>query len=418
MAGSDTTTFAALLKNHYYGTKNTIPDLTYGESPFFSLVTKKEDAGLTNVWPILYGHNPNASATFSDAQTYAGGSKSKAWNVTLVDHYVVATLTGRLIAVTKGDLNAFMRAATLEVDSAFSGSARRLSLHMFRDGWGDLGQVNETSGTTVTLYDQTNQRKDYARNFEVGMKICFSDTQASAVLRDTADFLGVTAVDEAAGTLTVDATLANISGIATKDFIFPKGERESSTTPTRLVMSGLGAWVPTTSPDSTAYFGVDRTAHLTRLAGQRVTGTAKYIKEVVRELAVKISAAGGKPDYCFIGYDRWENLAAELSGNIEYMDIKPGETAVHGFRAIVINGPKGPIKIMADNACPEDRMYMLQLDTWTLLSAGKHVRFLDEDDQQMLRQSTSDGYEIRVGGYHQLVCTAPGFNGVATLSTT
>ena len=416
---SNTTTHAALLKTHYYGNANTIKDLTYGESPLLALLKKKEDAGQTNSWPIIYGHNQSSSAQFSISQGNAGNIGARQWAVTMVKHYNVAQIQGDLIAYSKNDNNMFIREAAASIDSSFRGAARRLSLHLFREGWGDLGRVTETSGTTITLASGAGvARKDWARNFEVGMVLQFSATQAGDLLRDSGDTLTVTAVDTEAGTITANATLANIAGITAYDFMFPHGERQNSATPARLVMSGLGAWVPSSTPTSAAFFGVDRTTHVSRLGGQRVDGTSMTIREALRQGAVKTAREGGSPSHVFLGFDRWNDLAGELGSDVEYTDIQPDETAAVSFRSIVINGPKGPIKVIADNACPEDRAFMLDLKTWCLLSAGKYLGFLDEDGNKMLRQASDDGYEVRVGGYHQLACEAPGFNCNIQLSIT
>ncbi len=413
--GATETTYAPLLKTHYYETKNTIPDLTLGEDPLLAMLTKKEDAGKTNVFPVIYGHNQGVSASFSDAQSGAGNLQAEDWNVTLADLFAVATIDGKLIAQTRNDVNAYLKAVTAEIDSAFKAAARRWSLHAYREGYGELGRLTEAAftGTTITLGTSAGARKDWARNFEIGMRIVFSESQAGHTLRDTGDYLTVTGVDEDAGTVTVDDTLDNISGIAQYDFIFAKGERQNSATPSRLVTTGLGGWIPSSAPGSTSFFGVDRSVHPTRLGGIRVDGTQKQVKESLREAAVKVARAGGKPSKCFIGYDRWNQLEGELRGQIEYHDIEIGDAANVGFRAIRINGPKGPVDVVASNACPEDRGFMLDMDSNggpILLSAGKAMGFLDEDDLKMLRQTSSNGYEVRVGGYPQLVIPAPGFS--------
>jgi hypothetical protein len=413
---STTTTHAALLKTHYYS-GNVINDLTLGEDPALAMLERKEDAGKTNAFPIITGNNQSSAADFATSQGIAGNLIAKQWTITMAKHYNTAQIDGDLIAYSKNDMNMFIEEASASIDASFQGAARRSSLHLFREGWGDLGQVTETSGTTATLASASGvTRPDWARNFEEGMVLQFADDQNASTLRDSGDTLTVTAVNEDAGTITLSATLANISGIAAYDFMFPKGERENSATPSRLVMSGFGAWLPSSAPSSTAFFGVDRTSHVTRLGGQRYTGTSVTVRQALRNLAVKISAAGGKPTDCYIGFDRWNELASDLGSQVEYADIKVGAEAAVSFRSIVLNGPKGPIRVTASNACPEDRAYMIQRDTWKLLSAGRAIGFLDEDNLKMLRQGSSDGYEVRIGGYHQLACTAPGWNGVATLA--
>jgi len=417
---STTATHAALLKTHYYGNANTIKDLTYGESALLALIKKKEDAAQTNAWPITIGHNQSSSASFAASQAIAGNITAKQWAITMARHYNTAQIDGDLIAYSKNDNNMFIREAAASIDSSFRGAARRLSLHLFREGWADLGRLQDSSlgVTTLTLGASTGQRRDWARNFEVGMVIQLADSQAGSVLKNSGGTVTVNGVDTEAGTLLLSGNISSITGAAQYDFIFPRGERQDAASPVRQVMAGIGAWIPSSAPGATAFFGVDRTTHVTRLGGQRVNGTSMTIREAFRQAAVAVSREGGKPSHVFCGFDRWNDLAGELGSSVEYGDIQPDETANISFRSIILNGPKGPIKVVADNACPEDRAFMLDIDTWCLLSAGKYLGFLDEDGNKMLRQSAADGYEVRIGGYHQLACEAPGFNANIQLSTT
>ena len=81
-----------------------------------------------------------------------------------------------------------------------------------------------------------------------------------------------------------------------------------------------------------------------------------------------------------------------------------------GFQALSIIGPKGPIKIIADQNCTPDVAYLLQMDTWTLNSLGPAPHILDLDGNRMLRIHNDDSYELRVGFYGNVACTAPGYN--------
>ncbi len=53
---------------------------------------------------------------------------------------------------------------------------------------------------------------------------------------------------------------------------------------------------------------------------------------------------------------------------------------------------------------------MLQLNTWTLETLNGAPRILDLDGNRMLRNSTADSYQIRVGYYGNMTCEAPGWN--------
>jgi hypothetical protein len=99
---------------------------------------------------------------------------------------------------------------------------------------------------------------------------------------------------------------------------------------------------------------------------------------------------------------------------VQYIDLKVN--AEIGFRGIVINGPRGPIKIIHDQNCPSDRAFMLQMNTWKLYSLGKAPRILDADGMKMLRDNDADGVKVRVGYYCQLGSNLPGANANIKLS--
>lgn len=411
---TDSTTQAAALKQHYYGTERTIKDLTYGESPAYALIEKDEDfGGSSGELPIIHGHNQGQSAAFGTAQANVGNLKIKRWSMTNVTHYGVAQITGQLIRQSRGNANAYLKYATAEIDGTFKAAARRYGVDLFRAGWGDVGRLSATQalGTTVVQFDNFED----VMNFEVDMWLKFSPSQNAAVLRGTdgANRLQVTARDEDAGTITLNANLNSIAAgaggvIAVSDFIFIEGDRQNSATPTRQRMTGFEAWVPFTGADLTGnYWGVDRTLDKTRLGGRRLDGTTMNIEEAMTKAMVLSARGGGKPDYAFISYTRWLDLENSLGSKKVYADV---EKAGVGFRALTLQGPKGPVQVMPDSACPLSRAFVVQLDTWSFMSMGKPIGFLDEDELQMLRQSSSDGYEVRIGGYFQLGCKAPGFN--------
>ena len=63
----------------------------------------------------------------------------------------------------------------------------------------------------------------------------------------------------------------------------------------------------------------------------------------------------------------------------------------------MIHGPRGPIKVIPDQNCPNNVAFMLQLDVWKLYSLGKSPKILDSDGLKFLRESTADAVEVRVG---------------------
>lgn len=395
----DMTSFASALKAHY--TNDTVENMVYMDNPLLAMVSKYEKFGGKNLpIPIIYGNPQGRSASFANAQANKTNSQIKDFVLTRAKDYSLASIDNETIEASKGDANAFLEAATLEIDGAIHSAARSLAIAMYGSGSGKIGQILSISTDTVTLA----QVEDIT-NFEVGMTLVVSTANGGGSVRSGTVL--VKGLDRDLGTVQASANwTTGISAAAANDFIFVQGDYDAK-------IKGLAAWLPSSAPSSTAFFGVDRTVDATRLAGVRFDGTNSPIEEVVVKASSRLAREGGKPDYCFLSYSKYAELENALGSKVQYIDMKVN--AEIAFRGISINGPKGPIKIIPDQNCPADRAYMLQMDVWKLYSLGKAPKILDTDGLKMLRDSSADSVEIRVGYYAQFGCRAPGYNAVILL---
>lgn len=401
----DMTSFDAALKEHY--TDDRVQDMVYKDNPLMALLPKMENFGGRNLpIPLIYGNPQGRSATFSNAQTRGQVTNSliDAFVLTRVKDYSIATIDNETLEASKGDANAFMEAATTEIDGAINSLTRSLAVAEYRDGSGQIGQLlaepSETSGTFTVTLKNINE----ITNFEVGMMIqaYAALTGGSAKTSDGSDANWVIAgINRSTGTITFTGTYNSSGTLAANDYLFVEGDRG-------LKMSGLEAWVPASAPGATLFFGVDRTVDVTRLGGQRYDATNVPLEEALIEGASRVAREGGKIDHFFMDYSKFAALEKSLGSKVQYIDLKV--TAEIGFRGIVINGPRGPIKCIPDQNCPSDRCFGLQLDMWKLYSLGKAVRVIDTDGLQMLRQASADGVEVRYGFYGNMGCRAPGYN--------
>lgn len=407
--GLDLTSFSAALKQHY--TNMTVQNMVYPDNPFFAMVAKMEEFGGRNLpIPLIYANPQSGSATFSRAQARSTSSATgtKAFLLTRGKEYSVATIDNDTILATKGNSNAFMEAATTEIDGAIYAATRSACQAMYRSGWGTLGQIGSISTTTITLL----QVEDVV-NFEVGMELDLAASESSGATRaygTSTNGLIITAINRVTGVLTFGFNVTDVTnGIPTaaaNDFIFRRGDRDAAAA-SILKLVGLEGWIPATAPTSTAFFGVDRTADVTRLGGLRYDGTSIPIEEALIDAATLVAREGGKPDTCFISYGKYGSLEKSLGSKVQYVNLNVGEIA---FRGIQVNGPRGSIQVIPDQNCPANRAFMLTMKTWKLYSLGKAIQLFDTDGQQMLRQSAADGVEVRVTGYLNLGCSAPGWN--------
>jgi len=387
------------VKQHYKDFR--IKDLVYKNNPFYALVPKYEKFGGLNMpIPLIYGNPQNVSATFATAQAETSTSSLGQFLLTRVKNYSVASVAGEAIKATEGKADAFIRYLTMEIDGAIHALSRDLSVQLFRDGGGYMGTVGSIASTTVTLGNV-----DEIANFEVGMTLVFaSDTGGSSSVTSATT---IASIDRSAGTFDV----ASATGISASDYIFRSGTQAGATltAASAKAIMGLDGWLPSSAPGSTAFFGQDRSVDTERLGGIRFDGSAMPIEEALVSGAAKAARAGGRPDVCVMSFESYINLEKSLGSRVRYDELKARDVDV-GFRSLAVQGPNAVINVVPDQNCAPSVAYMLQLDTWSLNSLGGAPHILDLDGNRILRQSSADAYEVRVGFYGNLACNAPGFN--------
>ena len=388
------TTFAAALKQYY--TDEKIENMVYKDNPFLAMISKYEDFGGENLkLPVKYGIPMGRSATFADAVSNKTASQLKAFLLTRKADYAIASIANETIEASKGNANAFIEAATFEIDGAIEAATRSLAVSLYGDGSGSIGVVGALATTTASNDTVTLATIQDITNFEVGMQLNFGTATANkkidSINRDT----GVFILDAASGATTTEA-------------IYVDGDKDN-------MLTGLGGWLPSSAPGSTdSFFGVNRSSDSTRLGGIRFDGSSLPLEEALIGAAARVAREGGKPDVCFINYNNFGDLEKALGSKVSYVDVKVNPEI--GFRGILIHGPRGPIKVVPDQNCPNGVAYMLQMDVWKLYSLGKAPKILDSDGLKFLRESTADAVEARIGYYAQLGCRAPGFNVRVALS--
>ena len=131
------------------------------------------------------------------------------------------------------------------------------------------------------------------------------------------------------------------------------------------------------------------------------------LAEVMRE-------RGARPDTVILSPRQFTKVSKRLNAKVEYSGA--GGNAQYGFSSFGIATSAGILKVVTDSDCPEDRGYILRMDTWRLKHLGGLPELVTTDGLSMLRRSASDSVEVRARYYAQLVCTAPGHNGVFSVA--
>lgn len=423
----------AALKELYSG-DDYMKDLVYKKNPFLALVPKDESpsgfAGKYIPVPMVYGTPQGRSATFSNSQNNQTAPALASFFVYRVSNYQIVTITNELLEATKNDAAAFVDEAKLNMDTGIRNISNDLAHDLFNDGSGSRGSYGVTSGaisTGVITLDDPNQ----VVQFEVGQTLTsYSVSGITATQSSSLSYGYVIAVNRSAGTVTISDT--SVTGSAgtpvgwstTYPYLAVQGDVNFAasglgiTSTGAYKVAGLGAWIPTTAPGGTdSFWGVNRSTDVTRLSGIRYVGTSLPIEEALVNAAALVAREGGQPDMCFMNFASYAALENALGAKVQYVDVKHEEADI-GFAGLKLHAPYGPITVIPDKNCTSQTAYLLSMENWKLRSLGKapHVLTYGMEGLEGLRVSNSDALEIRIGYYGNLVCNAPGWNCVVTLS--
>ena len=375
--------------------------------------------------PLEYGAPQGRSHSFSNAQSQQTPTSLVSYFVFVIEDYQLATITNLLMEQTKTNAGAFVDAAKLQMDGGFRNLTNNIAFELFGSGTATRGQSSAASsqaGVTVggTILPLTNSQQIVA--FEVGMLLVASATDGGA---PSADSVLITAVNRATGVVSGTASAATLSanwaigaGIA---FLSVSGDipaTGASSTSSYLALSGLAAWIPIVSPAvNDNFWGVNRSADPTRLAGCRFNAQSFTIEEGMTNALAFLNREGGKPDLAIMDFASYASLVNALGAKVQYVQVNHDEVEV-AFEGITFQSAYGRVTVLADRSCPPQTCYLLTMNTWKLRSLGKvpHILTYGMEGLEGLRVGNADALEIRIGYYGNLICSAPGWNCVVSLS--
>jgi hypothetical protein len=407
MAILDLTAVDAVAKVQYTQTK--VNNMVYPESPVYAKFKKKNTFyGKTKHVAFKYGSPQGRGAAFSVGLANMGTTSYAAVDVGRKKEYVFAQLDGETIASCQNDAGALLNVVKEEFDGAFYTMGRSLAIGLFQAGGGARGKVGAISTNTFTLSD-INQ----IVNFEKNMVLNFGTTDGTSGAK-LAGTLTVTGVNRNTGVVTCSANITTgIALAAVGNWVFQNGDFES----TKSLPTGIPGWIPRTDPIAgDNFFGLDRSADPTRLAGLRVTAfSGGPIEETLIQAAARIKREGGKPDLVAMNPLDIANLVTALGSKVIYDRSGSVDNPEFGFQTPMLMGPSGPMKIVPEIGVETGDAWMLTTSVWSFETAGGGPKILDEDGNTMRADPNSDSYIARIGYYGNYICEAPAWNAYVKL---
>jgi hypothetical protein len=420
MADSHTfTNQDAVLKDVY--DERTMLEQSYQEAPFFGMVEKEigEDAGGRRYVQAIEFENPGgASADYAKSRLNATTSQYDAFIIATTQQHQYIQVEHRLMLASMKKPESFVKALD-QFDRGFKSLGQKISRRMFRTLGGSIGKLAISSTTTTTLSFADDASIFYC---QIGMKLAFAAADGTGSLRDGGDTVTITKINHSSRTVTINADLATtVAGVQTTDFVFPDGDFGAC-------LSGLEDWLPVDDRDTrlaTSFASVDRSVSETLLGGVFFDGsTTGSLDETIILLNAEVSNFSGMIDTALTNPRQIANLVLTKNSKVRIeasVTAKPvdseGKVLTVGFKGFrILVGDKSVI-LMGDRACPETRLYELQMNTWRLWHTGNLINWQGEvyGEPRIKSSRTSDDAEAQLDVYCNLGCRAPGKNGVAKL---
>jgi hypothetical protein len=405
MSSASTLSTVAFIYKRDYSTHQ-IADITMRDHVWWAKIHKEGGFGGDSfLYPVRYGNPQGVSGTFANARTNAKGSKGVQLRAYRTAKFGCVTIDGEAALASKGDKKAFYNLVTMETDRVLEEMGDSLAFDFYRDTYGMRGRVSGITGNVLTL-----TLAEDARNFKEGMTIQADDAATGATPRTGTTF--VTAVDEDAGTVTVDDATDITGTIQVNDYLFRDGDAGTC-------MEGLAVCTPLAAPVylTDSFRGVDRGVNANRLAGVRLDDTTLNAEVALGRLAVKHAKIGKSHniDEAYLNPTHFYNAAQRLNAKVEYTDA--GGTANYGFQFMTIHTAAGSFKVFSDPDCPLNRGRTTRDGSQYIKHLEGLPHIIDLDGMPMLRQTDSNGVEGRVEAFCNLIQDDPAAQGVCSLAT-
>ena len=434
---------SAILKTKY--PDGAIPQAIYKEFPLLALVKKTTNFDGEFRVVALQNERPQGSSSVFSAALAAsqngptgGGGQYNKFNVYRTRHYGILRMNGETMKAAVRTSGALVDLWNNETDGISKNEMADLEFQLFGDGTGTRGIVNAYTASGGVGQAATDRRVSLqtpadAVYFNLGMRLQFTDAAGSPENESNVGSTGlyVTKINRQAGTVDYTAWVNGAAALPTYgvtpnlqpangfliarfgDNLAPASVGVASGNAGQGVVTGIQAWIPSTVT-ATAFWGLNRTSDPVRLAGQRLSATGLPMNEALMEAEALVAVQGcGNPDTIFVNPLDLQNLKKALGSDIVYDRVQSNVAGI-SFKAIEYDGMNGPMKIISNPFCPRNKAFMLNMPSWELTTLGPAPQLLDWDNNDMLRVSSADQYEVRFGHYGQFICNNPGANIVIT----
>lgn len=311
--------------------------------------------------------------------------------------YAVGQVDREAIKSSSSNEGAFIELTKFSTQKAVESWMRNMSRALFNDGSGKLGQFSgSASGTATTPVITVTAASWKEANWEE--KDYINVNVLSSVWE-------VVSVDPA----TRQVTLARISGSddltaigAGTHSVYMQNSKDADPQGLKGVLDATGGTL----------YGVS-VGRRWQAAAQIAAGGAGITPDALNQGMMEIQRKSGKvPNLIITSFTQYRKLLNLLEDQKQYL-LDPRASELVGkisFRGLEFMSAAGPVGIFPERFCEDDRVYLLN-DNHIHIKHRPDFGFFDDDGTVFLRDSGSDSYSFRYGGYLQTYIV-PSFHGV------
>lgn len=413
--------FQPYLKNMWH--RGRVIDMAARKMPFYGMLKRTTDFyGEDRKVTVKYVNPMGRSATFSSTQANAKSGQGVRFTITRKSNYGTCYLSSETIEASANNMGALYKALDDQLEGTMQNVLHDLQYDLGGNGGGTRGQLSgapTVPGSSNPDYITLANPRD-TRKFEKNMVLQCGTTDGSTAttFRSTPATATITKIDRAAGRLYFAASTFSGTNWANGDYLSVQGDIDATTLLGKKV-KGLAAHIPYTAPVAGESFnGIDRSTDAERLAGHRRDLTGLSLENGIITLAADISESGGDPDVALVSPRQFANLEISLGSKVRYNKAQgTGDMARYGWNAISIACENGDLKVVSDRGIPDNRVYVLTMDSWEFATLNDAPKPINIDGNKILRVSDADDVEFRCVYRGDLITNAPGHNGVGAIST-
>lgn len=405
------------LVREIWPTENLIEEVIE-EEPLLGTCAKETDWSYgVKHHPLGWGANQGIGRTFADAKQYKSTASAAEFQLTTREIYAAASLEGKLLRAfeyTKQKallIDPVTRAGELTIDRM----RRRLSQAIHGNGVGKIGEISGAATTaTITLSDAND-----LKNFEEGRPITVELTGATGGTASTyvayvasigtEDSPTVTIEDSSGSSVTWAAAFPDVA-VADGVSIYGAGTYDND------YIYGLDAFLPSHSGSPGTFLTCARNSNPGWLAGRCMTGTNLTVYQRIKKAARIAVDAGNKPDVYLLSTRNFEKFEFEMDNKLVMTKMPAADVGKYKlgveYTGAVIQGPRGPIKVMPSMWMPDTVERCGELGTIVMGSIGPLVHWdMGNGMGSMGSMRTEDGTdnrELRAVGDPAFLVKKPG----------